>query len=80
MNSHSEGTIITVIISSHSQQSYSFATMSAVSAVLKKLPKKSPIMNYEQLLSLVFSCFHGQKINLIFFEDSLASALKICLI
>jgi hypothetical protein len=48
-------------------------------AVLKKLPKKSPIMNYEQLLSSVFSCFHGLKINLIFFENSLTSALKSCL-
>ena len=27
---------------------------------------------YEQLLSAVFSCFHGQKINLIFFELFLA--------
>ena len=40
---------------------------SAVLAVLKKLPKKSPIMNYEQLLSSVFSCFHGLKFNLNFF-------------
>jgi hypothetical protein len=40
---------------------------SAVSAVLKKLPQKSPIMNYEQLLSSVFSFFHGLKVDLIFF-------------
>jgi hypothetical protein len=29
--------------------------------------KKELIMNYEQLFSLVFSCFHGQKNNLTFF-------------
>ena len=29
-------------------------------AALKKLPK-NPIMNYEQLFSSVFSCFHGLK-------------------
>jgi hypothetical protein len=27
----------------------------------KKAAQKKPIMNYEQLLSLFFSCFHGQK-------------------
>ena len=45
----------------------------------KKAAQKSPIMNYEQLLSSVFSCFHGLKFNNFFFENSLASALKICL-
>jgi hypothetical protein len=33
----------------------------------KKAAQKSPIMNYEQLLSSIFSCFHGLKINLKFF-------------
>jgi hypothetical protein len=49
---------------------------SAVSAVLKKLPKKSPIMNYEQLLSSVFSCFHGLKIIFCFFWKWLSVRTK----
>jgi hypothetical protein len=31
------------------------------------LVKKKFGADYEQLLSIVFSCFHGQKINSIFF-------------
>ena len=30
----------------------------------KEAAQKSPIMNYEQLLSSVFSCFHGLKDDL----------------
>ena len=30
----------------------------------KKATKKNPIMNYEQLLSSVFTCFHGQKFEI----------------
>jgi hypothetical protein len=33
----------------------------------KKAAPKDPIMNYEQLLSSVFSCLHGEKNDLIFF-------------
>ena len=37
---------------------------SAIWAALKKLPQKNHIMNYEQHLSSVFSCFHGQKFKI----------------
>ena len=36
-------------------------------------------VDYEQILRAVFSCFHGQKNGLIFFENILASALKSCI-
>ena len=39
---------------------------------------KNPIMNYEQLLRLVFSCFHGQK-NMYFSKNIVASAPKSCI-
>ena len=42
----------------------------------KESAQKHPIMNYEQLLSSVFSCFHGLKSNLNFFKAIVASALK----
>ena len=35
--------------------------------------------DYEQLLRPVFLCLHGQKIDLIFFENIVASALKSCI-
>jgi hypothetical protein len=37
---------------------------SAIWAAIKAAPK-NPIMNYEQLLSSVFSCFHGQKFRFL---------------
>ena len=39
--------------------------------------KKMLVVNYEQLLRAVFSCFHGQKSQKIYI---LGSALKNCLI
>ena len=43
-------------------------------AILKKMEA-----DYEQLLSVVFSCFQGQKNDLIFFENIVVSALKSCI-
>ena len=40
----------------------------------KKAAQKNPIMNYEQLLSTVFSCFHGQKFKL--FEKILHCSVR----
>jgi hypothetical protein len=40
---------------------------SAIWAALKNAAQKNPIMNYEQLLSSVFSCFHGQKFKFLKF-------------
>ena len=42
--------------------------------------EKSPVLNYEQPFSLVFSTFHGQNFFLNFFIYILASSLKSCLI
>ena len=43
--------------------------------------KKKLGADYEQLLRAFFSCFRGQTIfNLIFFENTKASALKSCII
>ena len=42
------------------------------------LVKKKFGADYEQLLWPFFFSFHGQKINLNFFENTVASALKIC--
>ena len=36
--------------------------------------------NYEQLLSAIFSCFHGQKKIKSFLKNIVASALKSCII
>ena len=43
------------------------------------LVKKKFGADYEQLLRSGFLCFHGQKISLKFFENTVAFALKICL-
>ena len=42
--------------------------------------EKKLAMNYELLLRAVFSCFHGQKFNFLFFFYIVASELKSCLI
>ena len=42
--------------------------------------KKKLGANYEQLLRVFFSCFHGQKyIPIYFFKNIVASALNSCL-
>ena len=45
----------------------------------KKVARKSPIMNYEQLLSSIFSCFHGLNNNFVFSKAILAFTLRICI-
>ena len=42
--------------------------------------KKSPILNYEQLFSSVFSTFHGQKNMSLIFLYNVVSPLKSCLL
>ena len=41
--------------------------------------KKKVFANYEQLLSVIFSCFQGQQKTLIFFKSIVAFALKSCI-
>ena len=51
----------------------------AVGCELGWTVKKKVWADYEQLLRPVFLSFHGQKINLNFFENIVGATLKSCI-